>query len=83
MPRQLWETGQATSVEDLNLAMTQTCRIYRTTAEAEATIPIGQRPRTGQIRIITGLDLPTRERSTGQFIFQYYNGSLWLDALIT
>ena len=80
MSRQLWETGQPTSVDDLNLALRQTCRRYRTTTEADADNPS---PMKGQVRIVTGLDLPTRERATSAFMLQYYDGTAWADALLT
>ena len=80
MSRQLWETGLPTSVNDLNLAMSQQGRRYRTTVEADADNPS---PVKGQIRIVTGLDLPTRERATSAFRLQYFNGTAWADALLT
>ena len=79
MPRQLWDSGQPTSVDDLNLAMRQTSRRYRTTTEADADNPS---PVKGQVRIVTGLDLPTRERATSVFRLQYYDGSAWTEALL-
>ena len=77
MPRQLWETGQPTSVDDLNLAMRQTCRIYTTMTEAEADNPT---PSEGQVRIITGLDLPTRQRPVSSFMIQVFTGT-WQNAI--
>ena len=78
MPRQLWETGRPTSVDDLNLAMRQTCRIYATETEADADNPS---PMKGQVRIVTGLDLPTRDRPVSVFRLQYYDGINWADGL--
>ena len=80
MARQLWAAGQPTTVEDLNLAMTQTARRYRTTTEADADNPA---PAQGQIRIITGIDLPTRDRAISAFSVQYYTGTAWADALLS
>ena len=80
MARQLWATGQATSVEDLNTALGQVARRYRTTTEADADNPT---PTAGQIRIITGIDLPTRDRALSAFQIQYYrDGTGWQDALL-
>ena len=80
MPRQLWDSGLPTSVEGLNLAMRQQCRRYRTTTEADADNPS---PMKGQVRIVTGIDLPTRERPVTAFRLQYFNGTAWADALLT
>lgn len=75
MSRQLWDDGDATSVADLNLAMSQVVRRYRTTVEADADNP---EPVKGQVRILTGYDLPTRIRPDSDFNLQHYDGSNWL-----